>query len=67
MVRPDARVDALFDRVKFSDSAACSTFARVAGLTFALPLSARDTVACDTPAAAATSLIVALAMVLLVC
>src|SRR4051794_36271888 len=40
---------------KASRSAAAHTRSRVSSLTFGLALSARDAVACDTPAAAATS------------
>jgi hypothetical protein len=49
---------ALFGRY-FSDATAAATRARVSAPTGPLPFNARDTVATDTPACAATSLIVA--------
>ena len=57
-VRRVIRLRAAEEGVKRSCSAAAFTRWRVSGVTFSAPLSARDTVATDTPAARATSLIV---------
>src|SRR5665809_134468 len=56
-VRPVARLDAFDETTYSSSSAAASTFSRVAEETWPFPLNARETVAVDPPATAATSLI----------
>ncbi|SPU22801.1 Uncharacterised protein [Bifidobacterium adolescentis] len=45
MVFPDAKDDALLDKVKPNRSAAASTLARVFGATLPTPRNARETVA----------------------
>src|SRR5664279_3035243 len=57
LVRPVARPDALEDTTYSSSRAAARTRCLVASETWPLPLRARDTVAVDTPASWATSLI----------
>ena len=54
-VRPDARLDAFEDTTYPSRAAASATFAFDAGETWPRPLSARETVAVETPASFATS------------
>ena len=54
-VRPDARLDAFDDTTYPRRAAASTTFAFDAGETCPRPLSARETVAVETPASFATS------------
>ena len=57
-VRPDAKREALGEITKSKPAATSVTRSRVAWSTLGKPRSARDTVAVETPAAAATSRIV---------
>src|SRR5690554_1354695 len=57
LVRPVARLEAFDETTYSSSSAAARTFSRVAADTCPLPLSARETVAVETPASSATWLI----------
>ena len=57
LVRPVARLEAFEETTYSSSSAAACTRWRVASDTWPLPLSARETVAVETPASWATSLI----------
>lgn len=54
---PDFSTPAVLDTVKSSCSAACVTFARVAGVTLSGWAKVLETVAIETPASVATSLI----------
>src|SRR5438128_42809 len=56
-VRPVARLEAFEETTYSSSRAAACTRCRVASETWPLPLSARETVAVETPASWATSLI----------
>src|SRR5215207_1293448 len=60
-VRPEARLEAFDDTTYPSRAAASSTFAFDTGETCPRPLSARETVAVDTPASFATSSMPAIA------